>query len=71
MQAFTGLRGDEKKEEKGGERGQSQREEGATASGQKITVVWSGAASKEPEMFFLSFLHGEAEKWCSYIERVF
>lgn len=69
MQAFTGLRGDEK-EEKGGERGHSQREEGATASGQKITVVWSGAARKEPEMFSFSFffcIHGEGEKWCSYI----
>lgn len=31
MQAFTGLRGDEKEEEKGGEPGHTQQEEGATA----------------------------------------
>lgn len=52
MQAFTGLRGDEKGG--GGEPGHTQQEEGAVASGQKITAI-TGAAGEEAEGFFLFY----------------
>lgn len=57
MQAFTGLRGDEKgggAGREGGEPGHTQREEGAIASGQKITAI-TGAAGEEAEGFFLFY----------------
>lgn len=57
MQAFTGLRGEETgggRGREGGEPGHTQREEGAIASGQKITAI-TGAAGEEAEGLFLFY----------------
>lgn len=61
MQAFTGLRGEEKgggRGREGGEPGHTQREEGAIASGQKIIqpLLVLPEKKREGSFFFIIYL---------------